>query len=176
MTQGIIRIPYSIGDVVWRVSRTPREISIQCPECAGTLALRVRLGNGDDLSLPCACCSAGYSPSGVVKRWSHDVEPEVFTCRAVRVEGTAVSYRNRAGSWEDVGNLFGTREECQEACAGLAAASAEAESKRQMVHLEHKRRDLAWSAHYWYRKRRDLRDDLERVEKRLNAIKKGEKP
>jgi len=61
---------YNIGDKVWVVNNTCRELYIKCPDCLGQGALTVLFPGGDTYSIKCSLCGPGYNPStGSIKKY-----------------------------------------------------------------------------------------------------------
>jgi hypothetical protein len=106
-----------------------------------------------------------------VSFWSWEVRPEVFVCRQVRVHGDRVSYGNSTQNFTDAAELYVAREECEKACVRKREALEKEQERQAMACLESMRRNLSWSVNYWIGQRKKLREDLERVERRLNAIR-----
>jgi uncharacterized protein YbaR (Trm112 family) len=176
---GSIQIPFDIGEQVWWVGRGHHEEWITCPECNGDKALTLIQGNGEKVSINCACCSLGYEPpTGTIKRNYYHFEPQEFICRTADLSFDDFRYTNNYGDNVNVkDSLFKTKEECQKRCEELNAEKEKDEERRLLVNTESKRRDMAWSVHYWGRKVGDLKKELEFAQKRLSACKqkKGEK-
>jgi len=167
-------IPFAIGEIVWRCGNGHVEEYLVCPECAGTKALTLVQGNGEQVFIACACCSLGSDPpSGRVKRTRFEHRPERFLCARVDVNGDVIRYRDDAlsCSYCEATRLFRSHEECQRACDAENAQRAEEEKARAIANLASKRRDMAWSVHYWGRKVRDLAKDLETARARLAVCK-----
>ncbi len=162
-----IDIPFAIGQTVWRASATPIERWVECPECVGTRATTMILGNGEERTLACACCGVGYEPpSGVVRDWDYDCEPEAFICRDLEVRDGEVRY---GGTRAAV--LYEDKEECRAHCAVLNKEHQRLKEERDIGKLSSRRRGMAWSVHYWSSQVRKLRKELALVEARLSVCK-----
>jgi len=86
-----IEIPFAIGQQVWHVGSGYRQEWIECPECAGTKAITMIQGNGVQVSLACAACSAGYEPPrGVIQRTYYEHRPVQVMLRRVEVRGNEI--------------------------------------------------------------------------------------
>lgn len=158
-----IDIPFSIGESVWRASATPVERWVTCPECDGTKAVTMTLGNGEKHSLNCACCTLGYDPPmGVVRTYDYDSTPERYICRDLELRDGAVRYGG-----VDAVYLYEDEEKCREHCNLLNAKHKEREEERALAVLSSKRRDMAWSVHYWRSEVHRMKKDLASVEARL---------
>ena len=170
-------IPFALGEQVWWVGNGYREESITCPECAGTKALTMIRGNGEQVSLECNYCQLGYNPPrGVVSRIYYDHRPTLFTPRRVRVDGDEITY---SASEPDATcyvtayarDLFTSQDECQARCDILNAERTRAEEDKALAMLTSKRQSLAHSVHYWGNLAKNLKKQLEQVEARLAVVK-----
>jgi len=171
---GSIEIPFNIGEQIWWVGNGYREEWITCPECAGTKVLTLIQGNGEKVSLDCACCSLGYEPpTGTIKRTFYQYEPTPFICQTVEMGfGGDFRYTDVIGQSHEVkGNLFRTKEECQEQCDKLNLEKEKDEERRLLNNTQSKRRDMAWSVHYWGQMVSKLKKELEAAQARLNVCK-----
>ena len=168
-----ISIPFAVGEEVWAVGHEHREEWISCPECAGTKALRLVKGNGEEIELACNYCGPGYDPpSGRVTHLVYDCQPERFVCRRVlRIEGDVVEYSESATRLRRSNELFRDREECAKVCAQKNVEYQQDRERREIANLESKRRSLAHSSHYWTSQRSKLLRDLGHIEARIRIIK-----
>jgi len=71
--------------------------------------------------------------------------------------------------------LFESKDACQEACDALNAECTKHEEEMAIATLASKRRDLAWSVHYWGRLVKNLERQLEQARARLAVCKEKEK-
>jgi hypothetical protein len=173
-----IDAPFEIGQRVWKATLWPHTVREVCPDCDGQKYITVIQGNGSQYTLDCRCCQSGYdTPKGYVERTVYKSEPTEFTCRRVDISGMEIRYGDdspSASCWHpvEVKDLFLTKEEAQMRADELNAERTEWEKRQAIANLSSKRKDLAWSAHYWGSQVKRLREDLERTEERLNACKK----
>jgi hypothetical protein len=174
---GSIEIPFNIGDRVWWTGRGHHEEFVTCPECLGQKFLTVTQGNGQSFTINCACCSLGYEPpSGVIKRNFYHFEPTEFVCKTIQFYSDDFRYENEYGETTDTKeHLFATKEECQAKCNELNKYHSEDEERRVLANITSKRREVAWSVHYWARKIADLKKELEIAQDRLNVAKTKKK-
>ncbi len=164
---GSIEIPFEIGQVVWKASATPAARQVQCPECKGTRALTLIQGDGTEVSLACARCGVGYDPpTGTVTQYDYAAEPEEFICQDVNIFLGKVTY---GGCHVD--RLYEDKEECRAACQKLNEEYKHKVEEQAVHQLASKRRDMAWSVHYWGGMVRRLKKDLARAEARLAVCK-----
>lgn len=181
MTQATIPIPYALGAELWWVGNEYQEQWVTCAECAGSKAITVIFGNGETASLACAACLRGYEPpAGVVKRVFYEHKPTPFTANRVRIDGDEVQYSTSEPSAScyrtvDAKALFLTEAECQVECDKLNAERIKHEEKMAIQNLASKRRDLAWSAHYWRSEVARLEKNLESARARLAVCKERKK-
>jgi len=172
-----IPIPFALGEQVWWIGNGSSEEWVTCPECAGTKAITMVLGNGEQVSVACENCSAGFEPSrGVVKQTIYLHAPVPFTPRRVHVDGEEVRYSESGqGSTyynsADAKNLFATKEECQRRCDELNVEKAKEKKDLAWQILIQNRKKMAYSAHYWTQMVSRLRKELAAAEARLQVVK-----
>ena len=174
MATATIEIPFAVGQELWWIGNGHRTETIVCPDCAGSRAITMILGNGDQVSLECRCCQLGYDqPRGVVERTYFGHEPIRFIPKRVSCEGDRIYYSKSVGACSRVhsSELYATESECQQRCDELNNTATEAELVRSMHVRESKRRDMAWSASYWRGQVKDLEQKLERARARLAVCK-----
>jgi hypothetical protein len=173
-----IPIPFAIGEELWWVGRGWREITETCPECAGTLVLTLIKGNGEQQSLDCNYCASGYEPPrGWVKRIVYERKPQA-------VKPTAVAMGRDPGQFRytwfdetiDASDLYRDRDACAARCDEMNAEHAKEQARLVVANRESKRRNLAFSSHYWSRMVKDLERDLAAARARLVVCKKPVPP
>lgn len=173
-----LQIPFALGEPVWWVGHAHQETMIVCPECAGTKVLTVVQGNGDQIEVPCACCGDIIrGSSGRIKQVVYKHVPQLYTPR--RVTGFydgGVQYTDAPDDATCYGtinskDMFATETECAMEC-GRRNIEREIEQEQQLIrNLSSKRKDMAWSVHYWDRKVKDLERDLEVARRWLGVCK-----
>ena len=182
MKEATVPIPFALGEQLWWVGNGYREEEIPCPECAGTKALTLIRGNGEQVSLECNYCQLGYDPPrGVVSRIYYDHRPTPFTPRRVRVDGDEITYSASEPdatcySVVSARYLYPSQDECQARCDILNAERTKAEEERALAILASKRQGLAHSVHYWGNLVKDLKKKLEKATARLAVLKEKAKP
>ena len=179
-TQGFIPIPFAIGVEVWWVGNGYREEMVACPECCGSRAITMILGNGEHVSLGCALCGPGYQPpTGQIKRTYYQYAPERYVPELVRIDGEEVVYHKALlGGGYRVAyphDMFTDKTACQDRCDELNKQRTAEEDRRATAILQSKRRELAYSATYWRQQVKKLEDDLARVKARLAMCKTPKK-
>ncbi len=179
---GSLEIPFAIGQQVWWIGNGHREQLVTCPECAGTKAITMILGNGEQVSLYCENCRLGYDPpTGQVKRTYYEHSPTRFTPLRVGVDGSEIRYSESGPdstcySSAYAKDLFATQEECQVRCDVLNAEKTQEETDRAWQVLLQNRKKMASSVGYWSQMVGRLRKELAATEARLAVVKakKGE--
>lgn len=162
-----------VGDKIWLASRNPIPATVPCSICAGNLILKVELGSGEMVIVDCGYCQEGYGPStGWERVWSYTPRaiPEMITKVEVEssFEGEKVSYftlRGRAYDWFD-------DEASALARAKEMAAEREKEDREQARHRKDgSMRSLTWSIGYHRRSAQKAREEAERHERHVSAVK-----
>jgi hypothetical protein len=168
-----IPIPFALGEPLWTPSNGAVAEWVECPECAGSGVITLTQGNGTAVTIACGCCWRGFDPpTGRVQRTRYGSVPEPFTPQSVEVRGDEVRYSesppgSSCYSTKDAANLFRTIEECAARCAELDETRRANDERQAVANLASKRSSMAWSAHYWGRKVRDLERDLAAARGRL---------
>jgi hypothetical protein len=178
---GTIEIPFNIGETVYWIGNGYAEEMIQCPECLGTKTIKMVQANGKEFQIDCAGCSVGFERStGQVKRgvWNH--RPTLFTPRRVEISGAEVRYSEadptaNCYSCVNAKELFRLEAECLVACDKANEEKAEALRGNEIARLKSKKRDMAWSVHYWQSVISNLERDLENARARLGVCKERER-
>jgi len=85
----------------------------------------------------------------------------------------------------DAKDLFVLKDECRARCEALNIQRTKSDEQNAIHNLASKRRNMAWSVHYWGQKVKQLERDLEMTKRRLavsrekeasKEAKKGEEP
>lgn len=167
-------IPFAIGDVVWKRGSGSTERQIVCPDCAGTRAITLILGNGTQQTMDCNVCARGYDrPSGIVTVTDYDARPTRFVCNRIcgfrdgQPEYTESPEGSNCYTTVQASDLYRTEAECEAACKVWNEQQAAYRAEQAGAYLESKRRDMAFSSHYWARKVKDLERDLVLARDRL---------
>ncbi len=179
--QASFPIPFALGETLWWTGYGGHEETITCPECVGTKAVTLTLGNGETYSLACACCGTGWeNPRGYLKRNVREYKPTPFIARRVDISSGNIRYRQEDPSATcyrpvDVEDLFRDREACEARCAEKMVGFLSQEEIDIKNRRSRSRKDLTWSVHYWSRMAKDLERELESVRNRLNVCKERKK-
>jgi hypothetical protein len=142
---------YKIGDVVWIPVGGLRNVPVKCPICFGKLAVRLELGDGSMVELPCEYCAKGYEgPRGVVNEYTSDPTAEPFTITQIdRREtdaGASFEYHSHSGRYAK--EVFATRDEAMARAVEIAAENMAEERKRADYIKHDKNKNYSWNAGY----------------------------
>jgi hypothetical protein len=156
---------FNIGDSVWLAICDQNQVTKECPVCYGRLRVRLELGNGDMVTLPCDYCNKGFSePRGVVEEYEWEANSQPTSVKSKEVHEydgkREVRYQFITGhaSTEDV---FSTKEEADARCV-LKTAEYEKEQKRRLEHIKDQtQKTFAWNAGYHMRCAKKAKQDLE---------------
>lgn len=85
------KAPFIVGQVFWRVNRTPVQITETCDLCKGSKTLMVLDASDESYIVECEACKSGYESTGRVTEWQNKPAVEVF------VIGEVTAYRD--GEW-----------------------------------------------------------------------------
>jgi hypothetical protein len=176
-----IELPFELGELLWKASYGSHGTTITCPECVGTREVTVIMGNGERYKLDCRACATGYdAPTGKVTVFKSESVPEPFIPRRYGHSGESWWYSEsepdaNCYSYTEVQHLFRTKEECLADCTARNLETDKENEKRALAQLASKRRDLAWSVHYWRSERKRHMDNVERIDRQLRAIADREK-
>lgn len=177
-----IELPFELDVPVWKAMLQYREVREVCPECNGDLFVTLLQGNGEHFRLPCKGCDGDICtpPRGYVIRKESDYIPVSFTPRRWGMNGTDPYYSESppdASSWQhtDAQDLYADFMECNDCCKALNVERDSELKVREYQHLQHRRKDYAWSVHYWRNKRNSLRKELGWIDARLVQIAERKK-
>lgn len=151
---------FKIGDDVWRASTEQKSSWITCPDCGGTLALKVILFDATEYVIDCAGCAAGYNPPcGKIKFAEYSPHAEYHTVTGVQVRGDSFEYNLSGGYYGKEEDIFSAREGALARSAELMAEKNERESAR-VFKKEKDARTWAWRVHYH---RREIKESERRL-------------
>jgi hypothetical protein len=177
---GQIEIPFAIGQTVWRAAIEPVTTYLECPDCCGKKKVTVTQGNGEVYTLDCRCCQTGYdSPTGRIQRTEWKSVPTEVTLRRVDISGNEIRYSDSPpGSCSyriyNVEDMFLTKEAAQVRSEELNAKQTAYEAERFINNMASKKKDLAWSVHYWSRLAATKEKEIEEIYARLGRCREKE--
>ena len=176
-----IEVPFELGETVWRASYGNREERVQCPECLGSTVITILRGDGERFDIDCGCCKHSYDATGgTIKRFFSESEPELFTCRRVRIDGDDVEYSESppgegAYNITKATRLFRDKADCQKECDRINEETQKENEAREVRNIASKRKGMAWSVHYWNRNLKELERKVEVARARLHVCKEKAK-
>lgn len=168
--------PFEIGDVYWRAIGTPRQETVPCPVCAGNRRFDVILGSGEQLSVECDGCGAGYEgPRGVINEWRTQPVAQRFEIASIESyrmahDGFTEEWRVRSkeGDSAYLADLHATEDEAFAA----AAKEAQAIEERNLAARKRKRRDTSkagWTVRYHREQIKGLERQIARHRGKIEA-------
>lgn len=164
-------IPFAIGEEVWQARLQREKIRQTCSECAGTKAITLIKGNGEQVSLACENCRVAYEPSSgmeTIHLWV--VAPQKFICEKIHIYGDEIRYSDKQ-NYSDIKCLFSDFDECTKKCNELLAKQTKEAEENQIRCLSSKKQHMAYSATYWTQKVNKLKKELKTAEDRLLVCK-----
>lgn len=157
---------FNIGDKVWIAKVCNSEKWVTCPDCFGGKTLKVILGDGTELTIPCVGCAPGLEfPRGVIRQyeWGPSVEPSTITGMEITLKNTEYHF----SCWRiDAENVFATKEEAESRAAELAQTKAQ-EDAIAFQKKDKPTRDWAWHVHYHRRQIRDAEKTIAYAQAKL---------
>ena len=173
-TRDNIKLPFPLGSTAWVARNVGAHREIICPECNGARIVKVVTATGE-YKVDCEGCSWGCVTHGWITEHTIDVQPVEVVLADVSYEYGRVTYltpREPDGGQYvyPQAELRATREECLALCAELAARLRQEKEARDLANLMSKRKNCAHTAIYWKRKANELRQDLDRVLRRIGQL------
>lgn len=166
---------YNIGDQVWHATYTSKPTQRPCPVCYGQKEVRLILGNGDEVLIPCDYCGHGMNdPTGYITEYEYTPNAEPFLIGSVTLSKDSVEYRSGCNVLYPQ-DIFGTKEEA------LARAAAKGEQQRlddetQAHRIKHNHyKTYAWNAGYHMRQVTDAKRRIAYHEKMARICKERSK-
>lgn len=152
---------YKIGDRVWLASYERREEKETCPICFGKLAVKLTLGNGDEMILPCEYCGKGYTtPTGQMTTYIRAARVEPLTITGMRIDEDSVEYFSCHRCLDDE-NTFLTKTEALTRAKVLVAEQHKREETRAEYLKENQQKNYSWNAGYHMRSAKQARKQAE---------------
>lgn len=162
---------YNLGDQVWYASFETRTKTIVCDDCRGQKYLTVIMGDGSQVTIDCAGCSAGYEPpKGYNTICEGTPNSDLKTIERINIQFDKVEYQS--GCWvlhED--RFFDTKEEADKKAERLAEEYKQEQLHRLKNLKENHKRTWSWNAHYHRRAIKEAQRQLEYHTAKLNVAK-----
>ena len=136
----MIETPFQIGDTMWAVEHSPKQIKVPCPVCAGKRQVELILGDGEHVWTDCDGCGLGYERArGFVEEyvWTPGARRFVIAGVASMHGGDDWYLTSEGGSQENLKNLFATEAEA----LAQAEKNRAAQIERNMMAGQRKRKD-----------------------------------
>ena len=144
---------------------------VTCPDCLGTLRMRVFMGNGEEHSVACGRCSNGYNPpTGYIEHTKNATAKVIkITISGLEISNNQSLCRYSAGDYSyDGKDVFATKEEAMQRAQVLAEEHAEREIER-LASKEHDTRSWAWNVSYHRRCIKDAEKSIAYHTSKLNV-------
>lgn len=170
-----VKSQYKVGDKLWYARCEWVAVKNTCPICFGNLVVKLILGNGEEVILPCECCARGYNPpTGYVEEYEYVNTPQLVTITnittTVSESGTKTEYKASPYVYE-MDQLFPTEEEARVKGIELKA-ELEKEQETKAKYLKEKAsKSFSWNAGYHLREAKRLRKQAEYHEKKAVLCK-----
>lgn len=132
---------FALGQIVWYASASPHGlVEVPCPVCFGKLEVQLVLGNGETQGIACNACERGYSgPTGVL----HE-RAAVSYIKSGPITGMSM----RDGKMRYEVNGWG--------CDEIFATEAEAEARREVLHVQAEKEASSINEHCLSRDKKKL--------------------
>ena len=155
---------FKIGDMVWVPVGGLRNVDVTCPVCFGKCVVRLELGNGEIVVLPCEYCGKGYEgPRGVVREYTRAPAAEPFTITQIdkRETGDCVTVEYHSHSGRYANQVYATREEAMTQAEIMAAENEANERKRADYIKKDGNKNYSWNAGYHMTEARKAAEKVE---------------
>jgi len=170
---------YQVGDAVWHARCSWLPVEKSCPICYGNREVKLTLGNGDEMILPCNFCTRGFEPpTGTVKEYEYVVDPEpvAITGIELRVNGGSIQAHYRSGPFGyDEERLFESKEAAALKGQELKAELEEDQRTKAEYLKKDKAKSFSWNAGYHLRAAKQDRKSAEHHEKLARLCKERAK-
>lgn len=165
---------FNVGDLVWTARDRGKRKEIICPDCFGTRHLVVTLGNGEQHTIDCAGCRAGYEPPlGIIQTWEYEPSVEHGIVTEVTLSSGGASYRVGCLCFEQ-SDVFAEKEQAMERAEKYAKESQEREDAK-FLRKDKNNRTWAWHVHWHRREIRDAEKKLAYHRAKLEVARKKAK-
>ncbi len=143
-----------IGNTVWLAICGTENITITCPCCYGRKKVKVILGNGEIVEVPCESCGLGYSgPQGTINeyKWVARVEQSIIseisgrdTIEGFKIDSIYCGYSENKNYFSDTTDIFNTKEEAEQRCLEKIAEHDKEVEQRLKWSKERATKSYAW--------------------------------
>lgn len=122
---------FNVDDCVWVARTSGKQRDVVCPDCAGTCALTVILGDGSQVSIECETCRFGYhGPQGVTSTYDTYADVRCSVVSRVSTDSNGSNYSFSDLGCEDDCNVFATREDAMARACILVEEHGAAQDRR----------------------------------------------
>lgn len=176
---------FKVGDKVWAAHFNHNEqVRVPCYICYGTLKVTLRLGNGEEVELPCDYCGKGNwgNPTGYEIEYKPVSEPEFVLISGMNItvnsKGEQAEYWNGADSCHRIyseDKLFESREEAEAKSKELMEEWLNEQRTRAEYIKADVKKTFAWNAGYHLRYAKKLEKDIEDHREKAKLCKERSK-
>jgi hypothetical protein len=166
---------FKVGDTVWLASYSSKEVIKPCPSCFGKKEVKLTLGNGDEVMLPCAGCAPGFDPpTGYSIEYEYSTAPRLIVIDKVTTEVNGSTETVTSGSdcyVLDAEKVFSNQEDARVFGEGLRLQAEREQLTRAEWIKKDKHRSFSWNAHYHLNQVKRLEKEIERHKAQATACK-----
>ena len=151
MTFNRAQLPHQIGDEVWFVRAGHNQRYITCPDCCGTMALTVIMGDGTQVSIDCECCREGVYTRGEIKVYDWHCSAACAEVTGIRIGKDTTTYTFTGGPvYIAPERVFATKEEAELEATKVLAEHTQEEHDRinKLKDPKGRMKTWAWNATY----------------------------
>ncbi len=169
---------FKIGDTAYYANFNPlqEKWTTICPECLGTLKLRVILATEEELSIDCECCDHGgyYGSQGKMQTYEPTPNARQIKITGLEDRGEGNERYYFGGSYlSDSEQLFVTEAEAI-TCANELAAQYSAKQEESLHRKKKQKKKWSWHVTYHRREMKRSLADAERHAAKLGiALEKA---
>jgi len=164
---------HKINDRVWIADVSNIEEWITCPDCVGNKTLKVILGNGEELLIPCRCCFSQCHNSclGIIRvRDKCEAKPLRVRIVGIEITESRIEYLLcfETGHTKNFSEekIYLKEDEAMAASADIIYQQKREEKKRLQL-KEKPAKDWAWHVHYHREQIRDAQEIIRIASERL---------
>jgi len=169
-----------VGDMIWWAKCGTTQVKEKCIVCYGDLVVKVTLGNGDVVKIPCNYCSTRFeTPRGYTTRYKYTSQVEYVKIERINrtetADGEKVKYHNSCYVLYD-GVICETKEEAEKVCEEKIKQHELDEVTRAERIKKDQVKSYAWNAGYHLRNAKDHKRQAEYHDKMAIICKDRSKP